>query len=1267
MKKIIITCFTLVMFVLTSIAQTPINHTYPFNDGPDKNPMKGWSSGWWDDFELSSVGFQYIKWKDFEPSDGNFSTAAVEDVINRPGSQGRHLILRLYADWFGNNETSDACPPWLYTDYGVARLQAPNGKYITDYNDPNYITQVTEAIEALAQAYDDDPRVYTIQLGVLGYWGEWHSFTFNDNNFEIEEATKSQILNVIKANFSNTKLMGRQPWDEPLASDGAIGFHNDFFVPNDGHSEEFDDAIAASDKWKEGPIGGENPPIDEGDREQFMTDLYETATGLTMINTGHYSTMKLGNDLRPSCENDPNSSRCQGFMELHRKMGYNFQIESAIFPESVSQSDQLVVELNMQNIGVAPIYYNWDVQFALIDTNNDAVETFEVPFDLTTIPADGSVHAISMSTALNGISADDYELAVRFIQPGADEQKTNPWQLDAENTYIGLSNNLPTIEGTWDNDNALIGGWSVLGPVSIEESSAAVSNILIFHKTNGFRHGSIDDGIALITELGNANGLWTTTETEDSSNFNAATLANYDLVIWCNTSGNGLLTIAEQQAFETWLTVDGGAFMGIHAATDTYRNGSWPFYNELVGAIVQSSPNHTSQNHNDNMDVLESHSSVDHLDAIWNKTEEYYYWELNGGQLSTDNNNVLFVESTGSNSYDAARPMAWYKKSVTVDGVTRPVRAFYTALGHSDSNYSDDDDFIQHIEGAIKWALPAGLTTYAEGAWNNGAPDANMIAVVDANFNTATDGNIQARNLVINSGVTVNVEAGTYLDVREDFTINGSLIVEHEGSVLQTSAVSTLTNNGTINVNLTTPDLDSRDFMILGSPMTGDNVNNVWDDAFLVLEHNTLNFIPNQQVEDEMPGAENFADDNYDNWSGYTGAINPAEGYIVRPQAGFGEPGGIFDYTYREGTLNNGDITFDIIYQDVGTSEENKNHSPNVLANPYASAISADRFIRANEAVEEVFFWEHLTPPNPNIPGAGAMNFSMEDISMYNLTGGTAAANDPGTITEPNGFISTGQGFAIKANSDNDVVFSNSMRRKDNNNTLRNSVNRERIWLSVHNLNYDLQKIALIGFNSETTPQLDSGYDSKRLATVVSIYSHLPDGTEQLGIQSREEFNENIEIPIGFSTQIDDLLNYKIAISDMEGESLSNVEVFLLDTETNDLTNLSQEAYQFTSGKGTFHNRFLLQFREEVLAVDNFDSKEIIISPNPARNYVDILSTTSMLQQIEVFDALGRKVLENDDLNKMETQLDISGLLTGTYIMKIHLVSGSFIKRLIKE
>lgn len=250
----------------------------------------------------------------------------------------------------------------------------------------------------------------------------------------------------------------------------------------------------------------------------------------------------------------------------------------------------------------------------------------------------------------------------------------------------------------------------------------AQKKILVYHETNGFRHtGAINSGVSMFEDLGNQNSDWTTDNSENSNVFTNANLSQYDAVVFLNTSGNGLLSSSEQDAFESFIS-SGKGFIGIHAATDTYRDKSWPFYNELVGGIVQTGPNHTANNFNADIEVVTNNSITDFLGPIgstWNKNEEYYYWELNGGQLSTDNTVLLEVESTGNNSYDAARPMAWFKDSITYDDdnnagtpnvLLSGIKSFYTALGHNGSDYSSDTNFRTLLKNATLWAVENTLT-----------------------------------------------------------------------------------------------------------------------------------------------------------------------------------------------------------------------------------------------------------------------------------------------------------------------------------------------------------------------------------------------------------------------------------------------------------------------------------------------------------------------------------------------------------------------------
>ena len=62
--------------------------------------------------------------------------------------------------------------------------------------------------------------------------------------------------------------------------------------------------------------------------------------------------------------------------------------------------------------------------------------------------------------------------------------------------------------------------------------------VLLFSKTNGFRHGSIPVGVASLTMLGKPRREpLTATHSEDEAMFEPATLKQFDAVIMVNTTG----------------------------------------------------------------------------------------------------------------------------------------------------------------------------------------------------------------------------------------------------------------------------------------------------------------------------------------------------------------------------------------------------------------------------------------------------------------------------------------------------------------------------------------------------------------------------------------------------------------------------------------------------------------------------------------------------------------------------------------------------------
>ncbi len=212
-------------------------------------------------------------------------------------------------------------------------------------------------------------------------------------------------------------------------------------------------------------------------------------------------------------------------------------------------------------------------------------------------------------------------------------------------------------------------------------------DVLVFSKTAGFRHDAIAVGIQTIRDLGAANSF-TVAATEDAAAFTTANLAQYEAVVFLNTTGD-VLNDTQQTAFESYVR-GGGGYVGVHAAADTEY--SWPFYGNLVGAYFNSHPaiQQVTSRVQDR-----GHASTAHLPQAWTRTDELYNYSTN--PRSTAHVLATLDESTYSGgNMGADHPIAWCK---TVDSG----RSWYTGFGHTQASYAEGN-FRTHLLGGLRYA-----------------------------------------------------------------------------------------------------------------------------------------------------------------------------------------------------------------------------------------------------------------------------------------------------------------------------------------------------------------------------------------------------------------------------------------------------------------------------------------------------------------------------------------------------------------------------------
>ena len=344
--------------------------------GPLDNPLKGWCT--YTDAMLTQpyrMVYRYVSWRELEPREGDFRFEDWErKTWDEPKAQGKHIIFRVYVDY---PTMPSGLPDWLkakgvttrpYTDYGGG--QSP------DYNHPAFVAGMERLIAAMGARYDRNPRVAFVQLGFLGYWGEWHTYPHLD--WFATPATQERVFAAAHTAFPNKVLMNRYPGGSARSLDW-IGFFDDLFPQDTDGPEgwEFLPTMRKSgrtENWKRACIGGELEP---GAAVKWLGSDF--ARTLAMTEATHFSWV---GPYSPAMIPNPSPILLANSQSLVRRMGYEFRLTEIRCPQQIKRGAKIPVTISGVNQGVAPFYYSWSVELALLDAQNRVVEVLPVKADI---------------------------------------------------------------------------------------------------------------------------------------------------------------------------------------------------------------------------------------------------------------------------------------------------------------------------------------------------------------------------------------------------------------------------------------------------------------------------------------------------------------------------------------------------------------------------------------------------------------------------------------------------------------------------------------------------------------------------------------------------------------------------------------------------------------------------------------------------------------------------------------------------------------------
>ena len=500
-------------------------------------------------------------------------------------------------------------------------------------------------------------------------------------------------------------------------------------------------------------------------------------------------------------------------------------------------------------------------------------------------------------------------------------------------------------------------------------------------------------------------------------------------------------------------------------------------------------------------------------------------------------------------------------------------------------------------------------TTWNGSTWSNGVPLKNVVAIFSGNYSSTAD--LEACSVIINSGANVTFNAGHTLIVTNEVTVNGTgtLTIENDAALRQIDGSGINTGNITVRRN-STP-MVRLDYTAWGSPVVGQNIKNFSPNT---LDNRFYEYLftgtttPTAYLAVANVTSTNFAS---------------GKGYMIRSANNWPTTPTIFNGQYF-GIPFNGDLSVDL------------GRGYNLLSNPYASPIDANRFMFDNEnLVGALYFWTHATPASGGF-------YPINNYASYTLLGGVASA---GGGPVPNGTIQTGQGFFVRSFDFGTASFSNLQRvnasassqfyRTSNYEvSINNADEKHRIWLNLNDAENAYNQI-MLGYLNGATIAFDHMIDGRVLDdSKPMLYSLVND--EKLVIQGRGlPFTDEDTIPLGLKIVVTG--NYSISIETFDG-LFESQDIFLKDNSLNTIHDLKQSAYTFTSSEGIFENRFEIVFKNSTL------SNEDIINENTLTVYTNtngiVVNSNEMIKEIILFDVLGRKLQHKTEVNDFEFVVD---------------------------
>ncbi|MFO7904889.1 MAG: DUF4832 domain-containing protein [Planctomycetota bacterium] len=318
----------------------------------------------------STVHYARWGWGTLEPEKGKIDYDFLDGVLKETREAGQKLAFR--AMCCSSSPRRPYHPEWLRDIGGkvvVTRYGDGPELEVPVLDDPPVLAAHLDFIKRLGTRYDGHPDIDHVDLGSVGWWGEWHMSQSTNAPMPTPE-TQKKIVDAYLSAFQKTPLVmligggdmlkyaveSGTGWRADCLGDMG-GFSNTWCHMRMAYPRMLPDADAV-DAWKTGTVAWETcwdmrKWVDEGWSLRFIFN-YALALHGSVIN----------NKSAPLPEGENIRAEVERFL---RRLGYRLVLKELKHPSRAQPDEAIRIAMKWQNTGSAPCYRPYRLAYRLTD------------------------------------------------------------------------------------------------------------------------------------------------------------------------------------------------------------------------------------------------------------------------------------------------------------------------------------------------------------------------------------------------------------------------------------------------------------------------------------------------------------------------------------------------------------------------------------------------------------------------------------------------------------------------------------------------------------------------------------------------------------------------------------------------------------------------------------------------------------------------------------------------------------------------------------